>query len=328
MKNIRALLFSLLTLFVLVAAPAAADQGAEVRKIWQEIRRRWDRDINTYSTSIFSWAYRTQYYIDHLPPGELPKNKDEKLEEDWVYRIYGVKARKPNLVLLSYDFSGHEHLERGSLIDRAVAYTLKYIPGTLLNYGFKDEENVYARFPLVSTKEVFKMDIPIVWRAAMTAVVIASRNEVYWKPLDEMKDPRGSRLTDVIIGETMNRFEHYFNIHDGSIEATLSKAPRISKEDYVLGGDGWLTLKKGAMDGNPQDLLILTFIDNDEKRCRGINRRVAFIDPEIPMFVGLQEYELDKLVSVYHFYDLKLNDDLPESLWSDYFKGRSVSDRK
>ncbi|MEW6202672.1 MAG: hypothetical protein AB1546_11885 [bacterium] len=320
------LVFSLLC--ALPPAQAKADQTDEVRKLWNEIRKKWDTEVNNYTTNIFSWAYRTKWYIDHLPPKELLDESGKKLEEDWVYRIYGVKFKKPGKVLLSYDYSEHEPLDKGSLINRAIAYTLKYIPGALLNYGWLDEEKIYVKFPYVGTREVLKMKIPIQWRVMMTALVIASRNEVYWKFPKDLKDPRGSDITMVIIGKTMDKFEHYFKIDDGTVESYLTKAPRLSKDYYKLKKDGWVEMKKGALDREPKELLMITLIDRNIERCRGVNKKVAFIDPEMKMFVGYQEYENDKLVGVYHFYNIEVNVDLPDKLWSDYFKDRKISDRK
>lgn len=336
MKAIRAIIFAAILMFPLAAGAATVDDFKDVPELWEAVRKNWNENINGYTCDIFSWAYRTPLFIKNHPEHFEKERKDGKEPEpDWLYRVYGLRFKKPRKVLLGYDLSLHEHTERGSIIDRGVAYMLKYVPGTLLNFGYKDEENVYVVFPKASMKQIAKKAaaqderIGPHWLALMRVLLIASYREVYWKPTEEMKDARKSGITDVIIGETMDKFEQYFGITDGSAEAWLEPVPLYTKDDYVLNKEtGWLKMKKSAPNKEPKNIIKIVFTDKNKKRCRNINRREAFVDPETLMFMGMHEFENDRLVSVYLFSNLKINVDLPDSLWSDFFKKRRISDKK
>ncbi|MFA6447907.1 MAG: hypothetical protein WCX65_00425 [bacterium] len=309
-------------------APAKATAAAEKYtpvSLWTAVANKWDKDINSYHCKLFSWTYRTDLFIKNFPevfitsegkPKEPPKIK-------WDYRIFDVRFKKPDKALLGYDLSLNENLEEGSLIDRGVAYMLTFAKGTMLNYGYKNDDEIFIVFPYLKDKEFNAMPVPMVWKAAMKLLMIASRKEVYHKPITDMRDLRGNDIAGLGIGRTMKRYEHYFK--DGKV--SLSKVPLYTREDYDHDKTtGWLTLKKNI--NRPASIYMITMVPKNVKTNRGITKVETFIDPETLMFVGLQEYENGKLIQVMLFSDLTLNPDLPDKLWDDFFKGRTLSEKR
>jgi hypothetical protein len=299
-------------------APAAKAATLSSQDVWKGARKAWS-SINSYSCNLFAWNYKTQWFIDHFPEHRNKEGKPDKV--DWSYRIYGVRFKKPDKALVTYDMSKNEKTEEGSVIDRGVAYVLTYVPGTLLINGVKDKKLIYIVFPYITNQKFSAMPISIQWKAVMKVLMIASRGEVYWKLIDNMKDARGNTIADLSIGSTMNRYEKYFK--QGKV--TVSMSPRLFRSDFNISKSGWLTAKKVS---RPADLYKLTMIPNDVKKNRGISKVETFIDPKTMMFVGLMEYENGKLAQVMLFSDLKTNIDLPDKLWVDPFKGRRLSDKK
>lgn len=295
--------------------------------LWTELRKNWDENIDTYTSDILSWAYRTEWYMDEV--WEPTSGDEERPDEiDWVYRIYQVKFRKPDWVLFSYNYSAHEkNTDSSDLISRAVAYVLKYTDGTTFNYGYKSDDKAYIKFPYVSNSTLAKFDIPWTMKAGMKFLMIVSRNEIYERPMSELKDPRGYSIDNLIIGLTMDRFDKFLD-YEENMTITVEPSPRLGKKDYDLDKEtGWLKIKDGAYDADPE-VLRLTFVDSDMERCKGLNKYEAFVDPETMMFVGLHEYEKDKLVGMTQFFNMELNPELPEKLWDEeFFENREIADR-
>jgi hypothetical protein len=308
-----------------VAAPA--DKYTPV-SLWTSVSDNWDKNINSYHCKLFSWTYRTEWFIKYFPevfitsesvngkPKDPPKVK-------WDYRIFDVRFKKPDKALLGYDLSLNENLDEGSLIDRGVAYMLTFAKGTMLSFGYKDDKEIYIVFPYLKDKEFNAMPVPTVWKAAIKLLMIASRREVYHKPITDMRDLRGNDIASLGIGRTMKRYDHYFK--DGKV--TLSKVPLYTRDDYTLDKTtGWISLNKDV--NRPANVYMLTMVPKNVKANRGITKVECFIDPVTLMFVGLHEYENGKLIQVMLFSDLTLNPDLPDKLWDDYFKGRTLSEKR
>jgi hypothetical protein len=298
------------------ATPAAATSAAlpSAAAIWKDTRAKWD-STKSYSTDLFAWNYRTQWFIDHFPEArnisDVKENK--KPSPDWSYRVYKLRFKKPTKAIVLYAMSTNEKTEQGGLIDRAVAYVLTYVSNTALIYGVKDPQLLYIVFPYISPKQFDAMPIGLQWKAAMKLLMYASRSEVYWKYIDDMKDARGN---------IMARYDHYFK--DGKVTASMS--PQYVREDFVNTKEGWLSMKPGIK--KPATMYKLTMVPNDVKKNRGMSKVELFIDPTTKMFSGMIEYESGKMVQVMLFDNLKLDVDLPDKLWDDYFKGRTLSDKK
>jgi hypothetical protein len=327
-RGIKAL-FVLLAVVFMAAAPRASavevkpEWKKDPKVLWKEMKTVWDKDVKSYQCEILGWAYKTDNYIKNFTKG---KDEDGKIiEKDWTYRIYQIKFRKPNWILFKYNYSAHENTEEGSLIDRAVAYVLKFTGGTTFNYGYKREDGAFVKFPYISNSEFAKYPISVQWKAMMKVLMIASRKEIYFRPLDEIRDPRGYSVDNLIIGLTMKRFDAMFEKMDGDKSIKVETSPQFGKDDYKYDDKtGWLTLKPEAAKKTPT-IMKLVFEDKNLKRSKGVNKYEAFIDPKSMMVVGLHEYESGKLVGVTQFFNMKLNVNIPESEWEEYFKGRTVN---
>jgi len=325
------LLMGTFTFAMLACLPASAMEiKPEWKKnpevLWKELRVNWDKNVKTYQCEILGWAYKTDNYIKNFTTGKDDDGK--KIESDWNYRIYQIKFRKPNWILFRYNYSAHENTDKGSLIDRAVAYVLKYTGGTTFNYGYKGTDVAFIKFPYISNKDFEKYPISIQWKAMMKVLMIASRKEIYQRPLDELRDPRGYSVDNLIIGLTMNRFDSMFKKVDKDKSIKIETSPQFGKDDYSYNDEtGWLTLKPEA-NKKPHALIKLTFEDKNMKRCKGIDKYEAFIDPKTMMFAGLHEFESGKLVGATQFFNMKTNVDIPESEWAEYFKGRTINTDK
>lgn len=319
----RIVLLAAAILLAACAPASAAKEWKSYEELWDAIRKNWDENINTYQSDILGWSYRTKTYIrEHR--GQFKPN--EEPPEDWVYRVYQVKFRKPNWILFSYNFSAHENTDRGGLIDRAIAHVVKFTQGTTFNFGYRGTDACYVKFPLISDNDFSKMDVSLLWKGAMKIMILASRNEIYKRPLSDLRDPRGNSVEDLIIGQTMGRFQRIGESADKDIVITIGRSPRFGRDDYQLTEDGWMSLKPAALN-RPKTLYKITIEDKNLERCRHINKFETFVDPDKLIFLGLHEYEDDKLVGVTLFFNMKLNVDLPESLWEDYFKDRKISGR-
>lgn len=322
-----------MAIFALVVFAQSSAGAVEVKQewkdspqiLWKELRTNWDNNVNTYSTDLVSWGYKTKNYIKNFTTG---KDDDGKtIEEDWGYKIFHVNFMKPNKILFTYKYSAHENTEEGSVIDRAVAYVLRYTDGTTFNYGHRGEDVAYIKFPYLTNKQFSSLPIPLTFKAAMKLLMIASRSEIYQRPLDELKDCRGYAINSLSIGVTMNKFDPAFaNLSDKDYVVSVEPSPRFTKDDYDLNETtGWLTLKKSAL-SKKAEVVKLRLTDKNKARNKGVDTIEAFIDTTNMMFVGIHEYEGDKLVYVTQFFDMKINDpNVKEADWEDYFKGRNIN---
>lgn len=303
------------------AASARTAQSAEnytAQLLWAAVQKKWDNEVKTYSCGLFSWTYRTDSFIKNFPEFVKPGDKP-----DWDYRGFKVRFKKPAMSLLRYEFSMNEDTENGTLIDRGIAYMLKYASGTTFNYGYKNMDTVYTVFPYLTNKQFESMPVELLWKAAMKVLMIVSRKEVYHDVPENLRDLRGNEIGDLSIGKTMKRYEHYFK----DSKVTISKAPVYTQDDFVIDETtGWLTMKKDI--NKPATIYQLTMIPNSVKANKGITKVETFVDPASMMFAGLIEYEGDKMIQVMLFSDIKVNPDLPDSLWEDFFKGRTISDKE
>jgi hypothetical protein len=321
-KKVLSVAVGLCVVISVVAALYAPSNSAETKytakTLWAGVQKKWDADVNSYTCGLFSWTYRTESYIKNFPEYCKPTDKP-----DWDYRGFQIRFKKPGKSLLRYEYSLNEDTESGTLIDKGIAYMLKYASGTTFNYGYRNDDTVYIVFPYLTNSQFEKLPVPLVWKAMMKVLMIASRKEVYWKPPADLRDLRGNEMGDLSIGKTMKRYDHYFK--DGKV--TLSMAPLYSKDDFVLDEKtGWISKK--PIINKPNTMYMLTMTPNSVKANKGITKVEAFIDPKLMMFCGLIEYEGDKPIQVLLFSDIKVNADLPDKLWEDYFKGRTLSDKK
>ncbi len=317
MRIIGIIAFSLFIAFALqVCTYTAVDERAS--ELWSAVSEKWDNEINSYECDLFSYTRRTDSYIKNFPDMVKPEDKP-----DWDYRRFHIRYKKPGKSLLTYLESVNEDTNNGSIIDRGVAYMLKYASGTTFNYGYKNDDTVYIVFPYLTNKQFKKLPISLAWKGALKLLMIASRKEVYHQTLEETRDLRGNELGDLAIGKTMKRFDHYFNDAD----ITAADAAHYMKSDFVLNKKtGMLTMKSGI--DRPADAVRLTIIPKDVAANKGITKVIADIDPKTKMFLGFIEYEKSGLVQVMLFSDLTENPELPDKLWEDYFKGRKISDKK
>ncbi len=334
LASIKLFLVVILFLFFPILCLGQINEKTSSADIFEEIERKWE-EINTYTCQLFSWSYRTEWFIKNWPervyaPEQLKKVKEKKAEPakpDWVYRGYSIKFKKPDKFLFTYDFSGHEHTDEGGLIDRAIAYVLRYVPGTTLNYGFKDKKIVYVKFPYITFKELNKMDIPLIWKAPMQVLMIASHNEIYKELPYRLIDPRGLRIEDLALINVLKKYEPFLKRGKSSVKKSI----KYNKDDYDYDEKtGWLVLndKKPEFQKRKEELLkiIITPSDNEkEEKYKGISKIEIFVDATIPMLVGIHEWEFNKLACVIQVSTFDLNVNLPDSLWEEFFKGRNIS---
>jgi len=326
---IRATAVAVIAAIVLAGTANALEIKEEWKEnpkvLWDELKQTWDEDIDTYTCEILGWAYRTDNYIKNFTEGA--DEDGNTIETDWTYRIYQIKFRKPDWILFRYNYSAHEkNTDSDNLIDKAVANVLKYTGGTTFNYGYKGDEVAYIKFPTITWGQLKKYPIPFTDKLMMKGLLTLTRSDIFVRPLDEIRDPRGYSVDNLIIGMTMDRFSPSFdNLDDPATKVMIEASPRFGRDDYNYDEEtGWMTIKPEALTKEPE-VIKLTFIDNDLERCKGINKYEAFVDPETMMFVGLHEYEYNKMVGATQFFNIKLNVDLPEQLWEDYFKGRNIN---
>lgn len=321
-----AILFATLVSVSAFAVEMKQEWKDDPQTLWKELRVNWDNNVNTYQCEILGWAYKTDNYIKNFTTG---KDDDGKpIKSDWTYRIYQIKFRKPNWILFKYNYSAHENTDEGSLIDRAVAYVLKFTGGTTFNYGYRGTDVAYIKFPYISNSDFAKYPIPLQWKAMMKVLMIASRKEIYQRPLDDIRDPRGYSVDNLIIGLTMNRFDPMFKNMDKDKSVKIETSPQFGKDDYSYDdATGWLNLKPEA-GKKPHTLIKLTFEDRNLARSKGIDKYEAFVDPKTMMFAGLHEFESGKMVGATQFFNMKINTDIPESQWEEYFKGRNINTDK
>ncbi len=307
-------------IFALAAFAARPAEAAEptADQLWKGVVEKWDNDVKSYSCDLFSYAQRTKTFIKNFP--EYAKEDDKP---DWDYNVFQIRFRKPGKTLLKYRVSLNEDFESGSIIDKGVSYMLAYTDGTTFNFGHKDSQNVYIVFPYLSNSEFAKMPIAIQWKATLKLLMIASRKEVYHKKPDEIRDLRGFEIPDIAIGKTIARYQSFFD----NSNIAVSKVPLYVKEDFEINTEtGVLTMKKNI--NRPAEIYKLTMTPKTAAAGRGVSKLDIFIDPKTSMFAGLMEYEGNNLVHVKLFSNLKLNPDLPDKLWEDFFKGRKLSDKR
>ena len=315
--KIVSVFFAMLAAFVISASASPAfAETLKPKDIWDKAKAKWNA-VNSYQCKLFIWNFKTPSFMKNFP-----QHVEKDAKPNWSYRVFDIRFKKPDKVLLKYETSKNEDLVNGTLIDVGIAYVLTYIPGTVFNYGMKDKQYVYIVFPYISDRAFNALPVPPAQKATMKLLMIASRKELYWKTPEDLKDERGNLLSETSIGLKMKAYEHYFS--DGVFKA--EKAPMPKQSDFTLDEKtGWLTQKKA---GGPASVYKLTMSPKDPKKGKGITKVEAFVDPSNMMFVGLQEYEGNKLVQVILFLSLELNPDLPDSLWTDIIKGRKLSDKK
>ncbi len=334
-RTLQSILMAAMIVTITCAAAAHSQAAVAVKPEWQKkpatfwtaVKANWDKNVKTYSTSIFSWGYSTQTFIKYenkqfpLKAGEKPR------KENWSYRIYDTKFRKPNWVWFQYSKSLNENMTDGTIINKAVGMVLRYTGGTTFTYGYKDTTSAYIKFPYISNEKFATFPVSLADKAVMKLLMIASRKEIYKRPLSELRDSRGYSIDGLIISNTMAKFDRYFNKADKDIKVTISTAPRLGEKDYTLNEKtGWATIKPASLKKTPE-LIKLTLTDKNASRCRGVTKIELFVDPANMMFAGLHEYEGNKFVSTMMFSDMQLNIDVPESEFENFFKGRTIGDK-
>jgi len=313
-KTIGAVILGLAVAFMISVATPAFSADPSPKQVWDQSKAAWNK-VNSYACNLFVWNYKTPSFIRNFPEHRKPDDKP-----GWDYRLFSIRFKKPDQVLLTYLKSMNEDLVNGSMIDVGIAYVLTYIPGTTFNYGYKDKSTVYVIFPYISDRAFNALPVPPDKKASMKLLMVASRKEVYHKLPNDVKDRRGNILTETSIGLKMKQYEHYFT--DGKVTFSKSKMPQES--DFTLNKQtGWLTEK--APTG--KQMYKLTMVPKDVKKNKGISKAEVFVDPSTSMFVGLKEYEGNKLVQVLLFPELKVNANIPDSDWATLFKGRKLSDK-
>lgn len=313
------LVFSFAAATMAMAAPSADD-------LMKQVNAKWDK-TNTYTCELFQWGYKTPSFIKNFPEH---RDKDGADKPGWGYRVFKVRFKKPDLIMLKFVKSLNEDLKSGDIIDQAVAHVLAYIPGTTFLYGYEDakkkisKKTVYIIFPYISDSKFNSLPLPADKKATMKTLMIASRQEFYFKDPQDLKDDRGNLMTELSIDKKIDQFAHYFK--DGKVTVKEAKIPQES--DYTLDKKkGWITLKSPS----GQAGYIMTMIPGNVGKNRGVTKAEVFVDKTQMMFVGLHEYEKvdgkERLVQVMILSDLKLNSALEIKDWTDMFKGRKLSDK-
>lgn len=312
-----------------VFALAAATQSLAAPKpndLMKQVNDKWAK-TNTYTCELFEWGYKTASFIKNFPEH---RSKDGTDKPGWGYRVFKVRFKKPDLIMLKFVKSLNEDLKSGDIIDQAVAHVLAFIPGTTFVYGYEDakkkvsKKTVYIIFPYISDSKFSSLPLPADKKATMKTLMIASRQEFYDKAPDELKDDRGNLINELSIDKKIRQFEHYFS--DGKVTLKEGKIPKES--DYTLDKKkGWLTLKSPS----GQTGYILTLTPGNVGKNKGVTKAEVFVDKELLMFVGLHEYEKvdgkERLVQVMVLTNLKLNAALEVKDWQEMFKGRKLSDK-
>ena len=319
MKRMRSWGFALLVAVVMAVTLTVASprQAAEMpaKELWDKIAKKWN-EVNSYECTLTVWGFKTPSFMKNFPEHV---EKDDK--PGWGYRVFKIKFRKPDFVVLEYRESRNENLNDPRLIDSAIAYVLTYVPGTRFSFGFKDKQKIYIVFPYISDTKFKELPVPAQKKAEMKLLMIASRKEIYHDLPKSLKDNRGNMLNETSIGIKMKQFEHY--LKDGKVTVDKVKIPKSS--DYTLNKQtGWLTIKKAT----GREVYRMTMVPNNVAKNKGITKAEVYIDPVEMITVGLTEYEGSKLVQVILFDELKLNVSVPDTVFTDMYKARKVSNTR
>jgi outer membrane lipoprotein-sorting protein len=310
--SLAAVMAAVMGFVFLAAAPASAQSAADV---WKKVEAQWE-SVKSYECTLFNYGFTTPSFIKNFP-----EHVDKDTKPGWGYRVFKIKFKKPDNVILEYRESLNEDMNDPDMIDSAIAYVLTYVPGTKFMYGQKDTKRIYIVFPYISDSKFKELPIPDTKKGQMKLLMVASRTEVYHEDPNTLKDNRGNKLSETSIGLKIKQYKHYLT--DGKITVDKVKLPK--KGDFKLNKKtGDLTFKAGT----GPEAIRLTMVPKDVKKNRGITKAEVYVDPKTYMISGLTEYEGAKLVQVQMFEDLKLNPSLPDSLWTDLWKGRKLSNTR
>jgi len=227
-----------------------------------------------------------------VPPGQAKKGK-----KIWFTLRMEYKWKRPG-------YSYMKVLEADTPAIDYVTEHMKKSPGTVLVYGFKDEEYIYGKFPPTGVE---KLDEQI-------------GDNVFREPVSNYEMQRPNRS----FADSMHTLARYLSHYFSSGDVLLRREVCEIKEKPSYSAKKSEPVFETRPCPGPQYQFV--FIPEDQEENGGITREVLWVDTFTKLPFQWETYQDDKLVLVVSAQEMNTDTGLTESLWEDFFDGAVIGD--
>jgi hypothetical protein len=269
-----------------VHKPALADSPNDV---WEKTLSRIS-SVKDYQCvlHVFIWDTPTAIKLN-------PKNDEGKDNREYWYTYkLDMKWKKPGynlFTVLAADNPGADIATK----------TIKRAPGSQVVFGFKDNKNLYSKFP--------KSGDPVMDKQ--------TAKNIFFMPAIAFEGARRIGFNHNI--HTMQDYiERYFK--SGRVAADT--APLTAKKNFQFDP----AKKKLDYDEEklPGQFIRLTMTPSDPNKNLGVTREVMYINPSTMIPAQIETYEGDRIVMCMYLENFRANIGLENSLWEDFFKNTQI----
>ncbi len=247
--------------------------------------------VKDYQCQLHVFIWNTPEAIKHKPMNS--EGKENK--EYWYIYDLDMKWKEPGYV--------HVRVVRADNPGTDLATKqIKKKPGTQIVFGYKDDTDIYGKFP--------KTGDPVIDKQV--------EKHIFHMPASAFEGTRPELGFNSNIKSITNYLCHYNK--DGKISMEVTAMP----EKLNLNFDPDEGSVKYDLKQTSRKYYKFTMIPDDPKKHVGTTREFVYIDMDTLMPMQFEVYENDRLVVVFNIEGLETDIGLSDSLWENYFKGAAV----
>lgn len=288
---------SVLIVSAFLAAATCALAAKSAKDVWNGVSAAWAKCEDVKGAIAFFTFYPES--IRGYFPG-LEKELEGNLE-GWRYQVFEYTWKKPHMIHIKFVYARN-------IGDDMVGKMLENHPGTRLVFGAKDMTNIYAKFPLTGDASIDRTIEKQIYR-------VPYNSQQYSAAIMDGLNFAGT-LEDILKSK-----KHYFD--DGSIKMKeVSLCPR--KGDFKV-ENGVTKYTEKNVQGN---FYLLTLTPKDVKKNKGIEKELVYINKDNLFPEQFEEYHKGMIVASLVVDNVKVNQNLDDSLWKAFFKGARVIEGK
>ncbi len=277
---------------LLIGVCAGAASAKTAKEVWADTDKTLDQ-MSDIQGLVSVFTYYPPSIRQYFPDLDV-ELKDNKV--GWRYQIFQYTWKKPRLIHIEFKYARNIGKD-------IVGKMLESKPGTRLVFGYKDTENIYAKFPPTGDKSIDKqIDRQIFFIPFNTKEYAAAIMS-------------GLNFSGTIAG-IMDTRKHYFT--DGKVAVAESKS-RPMKIDFKFDTAPQFTRKdvKG-------DYYVLTLTPNNMAKNQGIEKEIVYINKKTDLPEQIEVYHKGILCACFMIDDVKFNQKLDTSLWDSFYKNAHI----
>jgi len=283
----------LIAAIAVVAAVSGAAQAKTPKEIWDSMYKTWEQ-CNDVQGIVSLFVYYPDSIKQYFPTLDV-ELKDNA--EGWRYQVFEYTWKKPRMIHIKYALGRNIGKDM-------VGKLLESKPGTRIVFGVKDNTNIYAKFPPTG-------DIAIYKQIEKQIFYVPYNSDAYSAALLGGLNFAGT-LDDV-----MKNKKHYFD--DGKITVAEVKE-RPQKVDFSLVGGKTKFNQKSV----PGGFYMMTFTPKNAAKNKGIDKEIVYINKQNSFPEQLEVYHKGMLVACFMIDNVKMNQNMDNSLWDSFYKGAKI----